>query len=84
MPPIEAHTEISGPLKLQPRWLRLKRACDYSGLSQEMLLRLCIEGQIESALVGWRTTRRPIRVIDRLSIDSFLQREIADYRCAQT
>jgi hypothetical protein len=82
--PIEAHTEISAPLGLQPRWLRLKRASDYSGLPQDTLLKLCQQGQIDSALVGWRNTRRPIRVVDRLSIDSYLQREIADYRCAQT
>ena len=60
-------------IKYAPRWLSLERASEYSGISQTMLRELCQRGRITWSLVNPDSTRRQIRVVDRLSIDTYLE-----------
>jgi hypothetical protein len=59
-----------------PRWFRVPVAVDYSGLSRAKLYVLMAEGQIKSASVRLKGRRRGIRVVDRLSIDEFLEKNL--------
>jgi hypothetical protein len=64
--------EIVSDLDLQPRWLRVGAACKYGGFSRAKLYLLLTEGQIKSVSVAPPGKARGIRVVDRLSIDTFL------------
>jgi hypothetical protein len=73
-------TEIpqdSIPVQLQPRWLRVPQAVAYSGISRARLYPLLAEGQIRSSSVCAKGCRRGIRLIDRLSLDEFLEKHTA-------
>ncbi len=63
---------VSGPLKLEPRWLRIPAATAYSGFSRAKLFTFLSEGRITSVSVTSAGKSRGIRVVDRLSIDAFL------------
>ena len=75
---MESDTELSQFAKLTPRWLRIHRAVAYSGLSKDALYTLFLERKIVAARIGWRNTKRPLRVYDRLSIDSYLETQARD------
>jgi hypothetical protein len=61
-------------IKHAPRWLSLKSASEYSSISQDMLRELCQSGRITWSMVNPDShSRRAIRVIDRLSIDTYLE-----------
>jgi hypothetical protein len=62
--------------KLEARWLRVPAAVVYSSLSRARLYSLLAEGQIRSASIRASGRQRGIRVIDRLSIDQFLEKNI--------
>jgi hypothetical protein len=67
---------ISGdtiPVELAARWLRVPVAVTYSGLSRARLYTLLAEGQIRSASIRAKGRRRGIRIIDRLSLDQFIE-----------
>lgn len=68
-----SHFERMERIKHAPRWLSLKRASEYSGISQPTLRVLCAKGRITWSLVNPESTRRQIRVVDRLSIDTYLE-----------
>jgi hypothetical protein len=72
---LETYVELSQFAKLQPRWLRTHRAAEYSGMSKRALYKLFLEGKIAAAVIGWRNTKRPLRVYDRLSIDAYLEEQ---------
>jgi hypothetical protein len=68
-----SHFERIERIKNAPRWLSLRRASEYSGISQPMLRALCSKGRISWSIVNPESTRRVLRVVDRLSIDTFLE-----------
>jgi hypothetical protein len=67
-----AREVLADPLKLEPRWLRVPAAVNYSGISRAKLFVLMAEGRIKSASITSAGKNRGIRVVDRLSIDKFL------------
>jgi hypothetical protein len=72
----DTHT---GPVTLNPRWLRIPGAVKYSGLSRSRLYELLTEGRIKSICVKSRKgAQRGVCLIDRESIDLFMegQREV--------
>jgi helix-turn-helix protein len=62
--------------RLIPRWLRLPQAVAYSGLSRSRLYVLFTEGQIKAACVKEPGAAKGTRLIDRLSLDEFLERHV--------
>jgi Helix-turn-helix domain len=58
---------------LPPRWLRLPVAIRYSGISRSKLYELFTEGQIKAASVHGKGSKRGIRLVDRLSLDAYLE-----------
>ena len=63
----------SGPVTLNPRWLRIPAAVKYSGLSRSKLYELLSEKRIKSICVKARKGgARGVRLLDRESIDSFM------------
>jgi hypothetical protein len=71
-----AHEIVQGPTTLKPRWLRVPAAVSYSGISRAKFYILMSEGQIKSAAICSRGKLRGIRVVDRESIDAFLEGNI--------
>jgi hypothetical protein len=71
-----AHEVVENPATLQPRWLKVPVAVSYSGLSRAKLYILMAEGLVKSASVRSRGRSRGIRVIDRLSLDEFLTKNL--------
>ena len=64
----------SGPVTLNPRWLRIPAAVKYSGLSRSRLYELLSEGRIRSICVkSQKWAQRGVRLIDRESIDAFME-----------
>ena len=67
----DTHT---GPVTLNPRWLRIPGAVKYSGLSRSRLYELLAEGRIKSICLKSHTGAvRGVRLIDRESIDLFME-----------
>jgi hypothetical protein len=64
----------SGPVTLNPRWLRIPTAVKYAGLSRSKLYELLSEGRIRSVCVkSHKGAERGVRLIDRESIDLFME-----------
>jgi hypothetical protein len=74
MPTTELQQDThSGPVTLNPRWLRIPAAVKYSGLSRSRLYELLSEKRIKSICVKARKgAARGVRLLDRESIDSFM------------
>ena len=67
----DTHT---GPVTLNPRWLRMPSAVKYSGLSRSRLYELLAQGRIKSICVkSHKQAERGVRLIDRESIDLFME-----------
>jgi hypothetical protein len=65
-----------GPVTLNPRWLRIPAAVKYSGFSRSKLYELLSEGRIRSICVkSQKLAQRGIRLIDRDSIDLFIEQQ---------
>jgi hypothetical protein len=63
-----------GTVTLAPRWLRVPGAVKYSGLSRSKLYELLSDGRIRSICVrSQEGAQRGVRLIDRESIDSFME-----------
>jgi hypothetical protein len=62
--------------KLEPRWLKVPAAVAYSNLSRAKLYSLMSEGQIRSASIRSKGRERGIRIVDRFSIDRFMENNI--------
>ena len=63
----------SGPVTLNPRWLRIPAAVKYSGLSRSRLYELLSERKIRSiCLKSHKEAERGVRLLDRESIDTFM------------
>ena len=68
----DTHT---GPVTLNPRWLRIPCAVKYSGLSRSRLYELLAQGRIKSICVkSHRDALRGVRLVDRESVDLFMER----------
>jgi hypothetical protein len=64
----------TGPVTLNPRWLRIPSAVKYSGLSRSRLYELLAQGRIKSiCLKSHNEALRGVRLIDRESIDLFME-----------
>jgi predicted DNA-binding transcriptional regulator AlpA len=64
----------SGPVTLDPRWLRIPSAVKYSGLSRSRLYKLPAEDRIRSIwLKSNSRALRGVRLVDRESIDLFME-----------
>src|SRR5271165_4892399 len=60
--------------KINPRWLRIDAGVKYSGINRSRLFRLIAEGQIRTAcLKEHRAAKRGVRLIDRFSLDLYLE-----------
>jgi hypothetical protein len=69
----------SGPVTLNPRWLRIPAAVKYSGLSRSKLYELLSEGRIKSICVkSYRGAERGVRLLDRESVDAFMIALLSD------
>jgi hypothetical protein len=67
----DTHT---GPVALNPRWLTIPSAVKYSGLSRSRLYELLAQGRIKSIyLKSHNGALRGVRLVDRESIDLFMQ-----------
>ena len=66
----DTHT---GPVTLNPRWLRMPSAVKYSGLSRSRLYELLAQGRIKSICLKSRTGALRVRLVDRESIDLFME-----------
>ena len=67
----DTHT---GPVTLNPRWLRIPGAVKYSGLSRSRLYELLAQGRIKSiCLKSHKDALRGVRLVDRESIDLFME-----------
>jgi hypothetical protein len=71
-------------LTFEPRWLRIPAAVAYAGVSRAQLYVLLAQNQIRSASISTRGHRRGIRVVDRLSIDSYLESRLTPWATAQS
>ena len=64
----------TGPVTLNPRWLRIPSAVKYSGLSRSRLYELLAQGRIKSiCLKSYSKALRGVRLVDRKSIDHFME-----------
>src|ERR1700737_1090591 len=73
-----------GPVTLAPRWLRVPGAVKYSGLSRSKLHELLSDGRIRSiCLRSQEGAQRGGRLIDRESIDSFMESHAAEGNAAR-
>ena len=67
----DTHT---GPVTLNPRWLRIPAAVKYSGLSRSRLYELLAQGRIKSiCLKSHNNALRGVRLVDKESIDLFME-----------
>jgi len=67
----DTHT---GPVTLNPRWLRMPSAVKYSGLSRSRLYELLGQRRIKSICLKSRNDAlRGVRLVDRESIDLFME-----------
>jgi hypothetical protein len=63
----------SGPVTLNPRWLRIPAAVKYSGLSRAYIYERMADGRLKSiCLKSNKNATRGIRLIDRLAIDALM------------
>jgi hypothetical protein len=64
----------TGPVTLNPRWLRIPSAVKYSGLSRSRLYELLAQARIKSiCLKSHNNALRGVRLVDRESIDLFME-----------
>ena len=64
----------TGPVTLNPRWLKIPSAVKYSGLSRSRLYELLAQGRIRSiCLRSRRDALRGVSLVDRESIDLFME-----------
>jgi hypothetical protein len=66
------------PELMLPRWLGVLAAVRYSSISRARLYTLMAEGEIRSASVRSKGATRGHRIIDRKSIDAFLESLITE------
>lgn len=65
------HDSHQPTVSAAPRWLRIPKAVEYSGIGRSTIYQLMGQRKIQSRTIG------TIRVIDRESLDSFIQSQPA-------
>src|ERR1700746_832906 len=74
----------SGPVTLNPRWLRIPVAVKYSGLSRSRPYELLSKGRIRSICVkSQKWAQCGVRLIDRESIDAFMEDQASAFEPRQ-
>jgi hypothetical protein len=63
---------------IPPRWLRIPQAIGYSGIGERTLEKLISSGQVVSAHVLLPGNTRGVRLIDRQSLDAFIESAISN------
>jgi hypothetical protein len=63
----------AGTINLEPRWLKVETAVIYSGISRAVLYRILAEGKIRSSSLRSPGALRGIRLIDRASLDAYIE-----------
>jgi hypothetical protein len=63
----------AGIVNLEPRWLKVNAAVSYSGISRAVLYRILAEGRIRSSSLRSRGALRGIRLIDKASLDAYIE-----------
>jgi hypothetical protein len=63
----------AGTINLEPRWLKVDAAVIYSGISRAVLYRILAEGKIRSSSLRSPGALRGIRLIDRASLDAYIE-----------
>lgn len=63
---------------IQPRWMRIIDATRYSGLSRSGIYEQIAAGGIKSVCLRRRGALRGIRLVDRESIDLFMESQLAE------
>jgi hypothetical protein len=63
----------AGIVNLEPRWLKVNAAVSYSGISRAVLYRILAEGKIRSSSLRSRGALRGIRLIDKASLDAYIE-----------
>jgi len=58
---------------ITPRWLKLKTAEQYCGLNTRTLRRRIADKSVSSKIVKVPGTQRGVRLIDRISLDAFIE-----------
>jgi hypothetical protein len=76
--PLETESDSKRPARfddrINPRWLRIDAAVRYSGINRSRLFKLIAEGVVRSAsLKEHRGAKRGLRLIDRFSLDLYLE-----------
>jgi hypothetical protein len=67
------HEARTSGTDIQPRWLRIPASAAYCGLSRAGLYILLRTGAIRSTMVYTTSSARGVRVVDRFSIDAYLE-----------
>jgi hypothetical protein len=67
----------AGTINLEPRWLKVGAAVSYSGISRAVLYRILAEGKIRSSSLRSGGALRGIRLIDRASLDAYIESFVA-------
>jgi hypothetical protein len=74
-PPPEPEAKKRSTPRVPPRWLRIPEAVQYCNINRSRIFALIADGSIVSAAVKHsKTAKRGIRLIDRLSLDQYLER----------
>jgi hypothetical protein len=60
-------------IKLQPEWLSVATACDYSSLSRTELFRICTLEDVVSIHKIKPGNKKGIRLINRASLDAYMR-----------
>ena len=58
---------------IQPRWLSVSDAAKYSSFCERHIRKLCSKGVVQSKNVKLEGASKGRRVIDRLSLDRFIE-----------
>jgi hypothetical protein len=72
-----AHEIVENPATLQPRWLKVSAAVNYSGINRARLYLLLADEEIRSSSVRRKGCNRGIRLVDRESLDQYLSANLA-------
>jgi hypothetical protein len=68
-----------GTANLEPRWLKVEAAVSYSGISRTALYRILAAGNIRSSSIRCSGASRGIRLIDRASLDAYIESFAGNY-----
>jgi hypothetical protein len=75
----EVQQEIhKGPVAVTPKWMRIKDAARYAGLSRSLLYEILASGEIKSFALKSAGAIRGVRLVSVESIDAFITRKAGE------